>query len=90
VENVFIQAVFTSLAAAVITLAIASVTCFFKTFEPIDQTGSDDDYLYTKSSVIDHMCEYGLIYPVVYFYSWLGFWMMVYREVCTPWIKIIC
>lgn len=69
--------IFASVVAGLITITIASLVAFIKTFHPVEQTGTEEDEVLFNDSVFQHIVSCGLIYPAVYTYAWLIVWASI-------------
>lgn len=69
--------IFASVVAGLITITIASLVAFIKTFHPVEQTGTEEDEVFANDSVFQHVVNCGLVYPAVYTYAWLVVWAFI-------------
>lgn len=69
--------IFASVVAGLLTITIASLVAFIKTFHPVEQTGTEEDEVLANDSVFQHIINCGLIYPAVYTYAWILIWASI-------------
>lgn len=76
-KEYLLYVIFTSVVSGLLTITIASLVAFIKTFHPVEETGTEDDEILVNDSVAQHIVNCGLIYPAVYTYAWLVIWASI-------------
>lgn len=69
--------IFASVVAGLLTITIASLVTFIKTFHPVEQTGTEEDEVLVNDDVFQHVVNCGLIYPAIYAYAWMIVWAFI-------------